>query len=102
MSGRKSAGDEKRLHALVSGRVQGVGFRYYVQREATRLKLNGWVRNLGDGNVEVMVQGPPDAVDEMLKKLREGPPFAWVRDVVTNWKEPDPSLVTFEVRHTGW
>jgi hypothetical protein len=38
----------------------------------------------------------------MLKKLREGPPFAWVRDVVTNWKEPDPSLVTFEVRHTGW
>lgn len=93
---------EKRLHAVVSGRVQGVGFRYFVQREATRLKLTGWVRNLAEGNVEVMAQGPAQALDDLLKKLREGPPFAWVRDVVVDWKDPDPSLLTFEVRSTGW
>ena len=66
------------LHAIVHGRVQGVNFRAYTAREASRLKLRGWVRNLPDGTVEVQAAGDPDLLDTLLRWLAEGPPSARV------------------------
>ena len=63
----------KVLHFLVKGRVQGVGFRWFVQREATELELRGWVRNTEDGDVEVVATGDEGDLNELRTSLREGP-----------------------------
>jgi acylphosphatase len=61
------------LHFLVQGRVQGVGFRWYVHREASELDLRGWVRNTEDGDVEVVAAGKPADLAELRSSLRRGP-----------------------------
>jgi acylphosphatase len=65
----------------VTGRVQGVGFRDFVHREAATRELDGWVRNRRDGSVEAVVVGPPEAVDAVIAACREGPRAAVVKDV---------------------
>ncbi len=60
-------------HFLVSGRVQGVGYRYFAYRAALRLGLLGWVRNLADGRVEALAEGSPAALDAFAEELRRGP-----------------------------
>lgn len=65
----------------VSGRVQGVGFRWFVMREATRLDLAGYVRNLPDGSVEVVAEGTAAALASLESSLRHGPPAARVQNV---------------------
>ena len=70
---------EKRL--TISGRVQGVGFRYFTSKEASRRNLDGWVKNLSDGRVEVFLSGEEKAVREMINRLNEGPAAAVVKDV---------------------
>jgi acylphosphatase len=59
-------------HYLVKGRVQGVGFRWFVQREAAELGLRGWVRNTDDGHVEIVAAGEPDVLAELRAELRKG------------------------------
>ena len=59
-------------HYLVKGRVQGVGFRWFVQREAAELGLRGWVRNTDDGHVEIVAAGEPDVLAELKTELRKG------------------------------
>jgi acylphosphatase len=59
-------------HYLVKGRVQGVGFRWFVQREAAELGLRGWVRNTDDGHVEIIAAGEPDVLAELKAELRKG------------------------------
>ncbi len=71
-----------RVRALVSGRVQHVGYRYWAFEQAERLGLTGSVENLTDGRVEVVFQGMPECVNEMKEKLRKGPPMAIVRQVI--------------------
>ena len=71
----------KTLHLLIYGRVQGVFFRNSMQREARKLGVAGWVRNLSDGAVEAMVQGDPSAVDAMLRWANRGPQLAQVERV---------------------
>ncbi|MFM2483990.1 acylphosphatase [Celerinatantimonas yamalensis] len=66
---------------FVSGRVQGVGFRYFTQREASRLGLAGYAHNLEDGRVEVMVKGEPDKVEQLLSFLQHGSPMARVSQI---------------------
>ncbi|MGH9584382.1 MAG: acylphosphatase [Bryobacteraceae bacterium] len=66
---------------FVDGRVQGVGFRYFVQEKAAKLGLTGWVRNLGDGRVEVYAAGPRDKLSDLAAALHAGPPLAHVRRV---------------------
>lgn len=66
---------------LVRGRVQGVGFRYFVQKEAVRLNLRGWVRNLDDGRVEALAAGSPAQLAEFEGALHRGPRWAEVRGV---------------------
>ncbi len=74
-----------RLHATVSGRVQGVSFRYFVVDQAEALGLTGWVRNHWSGIVEVTAEGRRSQLDTLLEALREGPPMASVDDVCSEW-----------------
>lgn len=71
----------QRLSAVVSGQVQGVGFRWSVQRVAQPLDLHGWAANRTDGTVEVVAEGPPGALDELERFLRRGPRLAQVHRV---------------------
>ena len=77
---------------VVRGRVQGVGFRYYVERAANALRLTGYARNLDDGTVEVYAIGPPDRFSEFSGLLWKGPPTAEVRGV----DERDDAVEKFE------
>jgi len=70
------------LHFLIRGRVQGVGFRWFVQREASELELRGWVRNTEDGDVEVVASGSPADLNELRTSLRRGPRGARVDHLI--------------------
>ncbi|HIE31169.1 MAG TPA: acylphosphatase [Methanosarcinales archaeon] len=71
----------KTIHIVVTGRVQGVGFRYFTVRQAQNLGLSGWVRNLPDGRVEAAVQGHDNDVETLINLLRIGPASSEVTDV---------------------
>lgn len=92
--------DERRLEARVHGRVQGVGFRYFTQREAQKRGLSGWVRNLRSGEVEIAAEGSKEGLLDFLAAIRKGPPMAWVERVDENWKEPKGESGSFEVAFT--
>ena len=77
-----------RVRVIVDGRVQGVGFRQSAAREAIRLALQGWIRNLPDGRVEAVYEGTRDAVDEMAAWSRRGPSWAMVTDMSVHDEEP--------------
>lgn len=85
------------LHGFVSGKVQGVSFRQYTQGEAERLDLNGWVRNLADGRVEVLVEGEELAVRELEAWLAHGPERARV-DALELEEQPVQGVAGFIVR----
>lgn len=76
-----------RLHATVEGRVQGVGFRYFVLQNAQELGLVGWVRNLDDGDVEVTAEGTRSQLQLLLDFLKRGPSSAYVSNVRVDWLE---------------
>lgn len=67
-----------RVHVFIKGRVQGIGFRYWIREQARQLDLAGWARNLADGRVEAVFEGPKDKVEEMIKRCSKGPLFASV------------------------
>lgn len=90
---------EKRLHAVVSGVVQGVFFRAFVRFQAGQLGLTGWVKNLDDGRVEVMAEGSEEKLKEFLEKLKHGPPAAVVEKVDAEWSDSKHEFKTFEKRH---
>ena len=94
--------DEKpaRLHAVVEGRVQGVGFRYFVVQIADELKLVGWVRNLDDGGVEVTAEGNRSRLETFLKALYRGPSSAFVSNITIEWGETQGEFRRFGVTHT--
>lgn len=89
------------VRVLIRGRVQGVGFRAWTAERATALGLAGWVRNRRDGSVEVVFQGAPDAVADMLLACREGPPFARVEAVEEHQAEIGGLPASFEQRPTA-
>ena len=96
-----SIADRVRAHVRLSGRVQGVGFRYATADEARQRHLGGWVRNLESGGVEAVFEGPLESVQAMLHWCQQGPPGAWVRDVKVAWDEPLEDLRQFEIRRTA-
>ena len=83
-------------HLKISGRVQGVGFRYAMSEEAARLGVTGWVRNRRDGTVEAVIDGGPDAVEAVLAWARRGPRGASVTEVEV--VEIPESFERFEMR----
>jgi acylphosphatase len=89
------------LRLLVTGLVQGVGYRETMRREAAALGVNGWVRNRPDGSVEAMVDGPPDAVRALIDWAWRGPRAARVAGVKTVGVESTETLAGFEIRPTS-
>jgi len=73
----------QQTHVLVRGRVQGVGYRAFVEQQAALHRISGWVRNRRDGSVEAVLVGEPEAVGRMLHTLRRGPPLAVVDGLMT-------------------
>lgn len=91
---------EKSIQArrfIVRGRVQGVGFRWFVEREAQTLRISGWVRNSSDGSVEVLAMGTPDQLSGLRSRLRQGPRAARVDDVEESEARPVVGLNTFRI-----
>ncbi|GCF07877.1 acylphosphatase [Dictyobacter arantiisoli] len=83
---------------MVVGRVQGVGFRYFVVQHAHMLGLHGYVRNDSNGDVEVVAQGTRSKLEQLLTLLQQGPPSAQVHDVQTIWREPTEHVSGFHIR----
>jgi acylphosphatase len=90
----------KRLHAMVEGRVQGVGFRNFVELQALSLDLTGWVRNLYSGEVEVIAEGPESALEFFLRDLESGPSHAHVQKVNAEWSKSQEEFSSFDIRST--
>lgn len=88
-----------RAHIYVRGLVQGVYFRHYTEMTANRLGLTGWVRNLRDGRVEVVCEGPEERVDEMVEWCKEGPRSAVVKGIELSWEEYTGEFAAFHVRY---
>lgn len=86
-----------RAHLFVSGRVQGVFYRATCRQEAQARGLSGWVRNLPDGRVEAVFQGPREAVDGMIRWCAQGPPRAQVSKIELSWEDPERGLEGFRV-----
>ncbi len=90
--------EKVRLRAIVHGRVQGVSFRYYTCQQARQIDVTGYVRNLWDGSVEVVAEGPRQNVDQLLNWLRQGPRMAFVEKVDAQWLSYTGEFQHFEVR----
>lgn len=88
----------KCVHLLISGRVQGVFYRASAYDEGRRLGLSGWVRNLPDGRVEALAQGPEKDVNAFVEWCRKGPPFASVTKIDVAEEDLNQGLTGFEIR----
>jgi acylphosphatase len=87
-----------RAEIIVNGLVQGVGYRYFVVREAKKLGLKGYTKNLYSGEVLAVVEGERSIVEELIKKLKVGPMHASVKSCKVTWREPKNEFTDFEVR----
>lgn len=88
----------KQLIAIVSGRVQGVGYRFFAESRACLLHLTGYVRNLPEGGVEVVAEGEEATLSSFLNSLRQGPPAGRVLDVQVFWTDAKDEFEDFTVR----
>jgi acylphosphatase len=86
------------LHIIVKGRVQGVYFRAYTQKQAVKLNVKGFVRNLADGSVEIVASGHPDELQKLVAWCHKGPILAKVSEVITTPHQVDEHFEMFEVR----
>jgi len=89
----------ERLHAVIHGDVQGVGFRYFLTRQAQARGLSGWVRNRSDGAVELVAEGERSDLDELLKAARQGPRHARVDNVDAKWSDAEGGLDRFDLTY---
>ena len=89
---------EVRAEIVVNGLVQGVGFRYFVMREAQKLELKGFVKNLYSGEVLTVIEGEKANVEEMVRKLKVGPIHASVNSFKVDWQPPKNEFTEFEVK----
>ena len=90
---------EKQIQVTVYGRVQGVSFRYYTQREAHKLGLVGWVANQWDGTVRTIAEGDESQLQQFLQYLHKGPSHAHVTQVDVIWTDASGEFHQFEIRH---
>jgi len=92
--------DQQRLHARVYGRVQGVGFRYFVLNTAVELGLVGWARNRRDDSVEIIAEGEIELLKTLVQALQRGSNSSAVREVKTNLQEASGEFGSFYIRPT--
>lgn len=85
-------------HIIVKGLVQGVGYRYFVNRKANDFGLTGWVKNLFNGDVEVVAEGEKGLVEDLINELKIGPTMSSVSDVIVKWNDYKNSYSSFNVR----
>ncbi len=88
-----------RYFGRATGRVQGVGFRYFVQQNAEELGVKGWVRNMSDGSVTMELQGTQELIDEMEERIRKGNFFVKVKELELEAREPLEEDQPFEIRY---
>ena len=86
-----------RVQVVISGRVQGVGFRYFTQQTARRLGLTGWVKNRPDGAVEALFEGERGDIEQALDACRQGPPGGAVDKLQVDWQQTAPEFIGFSV-----
>jgi acylphosphatase len=91
----------ERLDAIVRGRVQGVGFRYFVLREAMDLAVTGWVANGPDGSLRCVAEGSRPQLETLLHLLEAGPPSARIDRVDAAWGPASSTFSSFEIRSAG-
>jgi acylphosphatase len=89
---------KSRAKLIIKGRVQGVNFRYYTQREAQKRNLTGWVRNLPDGSVVALFEGDEDEVETMVQWCRHGPPSAQVTEMIVQPEEYRAEFQSFSIQ----
>jgi len=92
--------EDRRVHLIIKGRVQGVGFRYFIYTTAINLHLKGWVRNRASGNVEILAQGAHKKINQLIQAARKGPDMAQVLDVDIEWDQKSPDLPPFTILNT--
>lgn len=90
--------ESMRLHAIVEGRVQGVGFRAFVMDQADRLGVTGWVRNRWDGTVEVTAEGDHATLEKLVSALRQGPRASYVSNLNLEWQDATGEFSRFSMR----
>lgn len=90
-----------RVHLIIHGLVQGVFYRASTRETALRLGLKGWVRNLPDGKVEAVFEGPADQLQKAIEWCREGPPGARVTKIDEKWDDCPGEFSSFDIRY-GW
>ncbi len=86
-------------HVYLSGRVQGVGFRAFVRRNAKRLGVAGWVKNLPDGRVEALIYGDEEDVDELVSSMETGPSLAQVDEIEVSDHDRPPAEKDFQIKY---
>ena len=85
------------VNMKITGKVQGVGFRYFVLRQAQELGITGWVSNKSNGDVEALAQGDKEDLDQFIAKVKQGPSFSRVEDVSLNWLIEAEQYFSFEI-----
>jgi acylphosphatase len=84
-------------HLIISGFVQGVGYRQFVKKTALNLGLTGWVKNLDDGRVEALFCGSKETIEKVIEACRKGPFLAEVKDIKIEWEEKNIDFKSFEI-----
>ncbi len=95
----RNSNEPARLRIHVSGLVQGVNFRWFTQHRANDIGVRGWVRNLGDGSVEIIAEGERAPLEQFLDAVSVGPSSAVVESVDTQWSTPTGEFHRFEIRY---
>jgi acylphosphatase len=95
----EAAGTRSAAEIVVEGRVQGVGYRAFVQRKAAQFALTGYVMNLKNGSVRVLVEGSRPAIEELMRDLEKGPPLCHVDNVAVIWRPATGRFTGFGVRY---
>ena len=89
---------ESAAHIIVHGRVQGVGFRFFVRDQESVFEVTGWVKNLYDGTVEIHAEGEKDVLKSFIERIRKGPMFGLVSELTVNWIEPTGKYSNFSIQ----
>lgn len=90
---------EIRVKLVAKGRVQGVGFRWFVHQKGQKLKVAGYVRNLPNGDVEIEAEGSRGQLEELIKYVKTGPTFSRVADLMVEWREFNGKYTSFDITY---